>query len=86
MNRNKQFGYVKKLELPDPVEDVDVALEKFGTKRYDVFLKLFNTGNFGNVVLDDLTRKFEPYVFRDKIIPKNKSKYSDKDEDDDPYY
>ncbi|KAG7373403.1 ribosome biogenesis GTP-binding protein YlqF [Nitzschia inconspicua] len=67
MNRDRNFQYVNKLGLDGPTQDIQEALEKLCRKNQDkwseerlqkgrceMFLKFFNTGNFGPVILDDL--------------------------------
>lgn len=62
LNRDRNFAYVKKLGLDGPTCDINVAVSRLrlgGTG----FLKLFNTGNFGAVVLDDLEANRGCYEF-----------------------
>ena len=84
LNRDFNFGYVKKLHLDGPTYDINAVLkatkrgftkkddyddsgpsEKLLFKRCEAFLKLFNTGNFGPVILDDLSIPYQPFVFQD---------------------
>ena len=77
LNRDFNFQYVVKLGLEEPTNDVMELLEhvKRGRDRADpetlqlqrcqTFLKLFNTGNLGPVILDDLREPYRPFVFRD---------------------
>jgi len=78
MNRDSNFGYVKRCGLEQPTDDIlevlpavkrghglnlnDRAL-RMGQCR--AFLKLFNSGNFGPVILDDLSQPYEKFVFTD---------------------
>ena len=83
MNTNAQFGYVLKLGLDGPVDDIDTVLaavkrgqehwspETLRLRRCKTFLKLLNTGNFGPIILDDLRKPFEPFVFKDEHFKKN---------------
>jgi ribosome biogenesis GTPase A len=77
-NRDGVFDYVKKLNLTEPTQDIDVALgqlsnkyqgrmdeSKLTIKRSETFLKLFNTGNFGPIVLDDLRERYRAFQFRE---------------------
>ena len=80
-NRDRVFHYVDRLGLSGPTDDVDEVLatlvnsvrfkhlddEKRGLKRCANFLKLYNTGNLGPLVLDDTQDKsWRPFVFRDE--------------------
>lgn len=110
MNRNRDFGYVVKLGLDGPTTDINAVLmatkrgrqvvvdedvdDSLRRKQCRTFLLLFNTGNFGPVILDDLTQKYEPFQFRDEHYRKTKEDerrgggyddggYYDYDDDDD---
>ena len=72
MNRDRCFGYVRKLGLDQPTSDVELVLRACESQRVrtrraaaEKFLKLLQSGNFGAVVLDDLTHEYEPFVFKD---------------------
>ena len=73
MNRDSNFGYIKKLGLDGPTNDIDVclrALDKSGEKRTKAiasFLKLLRTGNFGPVVLDDLSQPWMKWVKKQQV-------------------
>lgn len=58
-----------KQHAADVDEDVD---DGFRRKQCRTFLLLFNTGNFGPVILDDLTQKYKPFQFRDEHYRKPK--------------
>lgn len=73
LNRDRSFGYVKKLGLKGPTADIHEIIgggyggmhgEGFGI-RPTSFIKLFRTGNFGPALLDDLSTPYRPIVFRD---------------------
>jgi ribosome biogenesis GTPase A len=100
MNRDRLFDYVKQLNLTEPTYDVHSALSKLGGKYKDkleedtlklkqckIFLKLFNTGNFGPLILDDIQRPFRPFRFRNTHFQKNKGgrDYDDDDNDERDY-
>ena len=83
-NRDGIFHYVPKLGLNGPTTDIQEALstlsnkhrdnlsgDKLQLKRCEIFLKLFNTGNFGPIILDDLTKPFVPFQFRDDHFQRN---------------
>jgi len=83
-NRDGLFHYVDSLNLPGPTDDIDEALsklsnkykdklgeEKLWLKRCETFLKLYNTGNFGPLILDDMKdTSWTPFVFRDEHFSK----------------
>lgn len=85
LNRDNNFQYVKKIGLEQPTNDIHVILERLGNKYNDlsddkltlrrcaIFLKLFNTGNFGPVILDDISKRFEPFQFNDNHFKKTKT-------------
>ncbi|KAL7479451.1 hypothetical protein ACHAW6_005180 [Cyclotella cf. meneghiniana] len=67
-NRDGVFHYVDKLRLDGPTDDINACLsklankyatkwdvEKLTLKRCENFLKLYNTGNLGPLVLDDMS-------------------------------
>lgn len=64
LNRDRNFAYVKKLGLDGPTCDIDGAVQRLKQKG-TTFLKLFNTGNFGSVVLDDISSKYAVFQFTD---------------------
>ena len=85
LNRDARFHYVSKFKLDRPTEDVDDCLKLFANKyanqldedrlllkRTQTFLKFFNTGNLGSVVLDDWGGKYEQFVFRDEHFASDK--------------
>jgi hypothetical protein len=63
--------------------------EKLQFKRCESFLKLFNTGNFGPVILDDISKPYRKFEFRDSHFVKktNYGGYSKRDgfDDDDEH-
>jgi hypothetical protein len=75
LNRDSNFAYVLKLGLKEPTNDVIQVLEevkrgrdganpeKLQLQRCQSFLKLFNTGNLGPVILDDLCKPYRPFKF-----------------------
>ena len=68
LNRDRSFGYVKKLGLSGPTADIyDIVggHGEDGRVRPQIFLKLFRTGNFGPALLDDISTPYKPMVFRD---------------------
>lgn len=84
--------------LDGPTNDIDEALSQLANgskfkhldedelwlKRCELFLKLYNTGNFGSLVLDDLKIPWKPFTFKDEHF-KEKRSYNN-DDDDDEYY
>lgn len=104
MNRDANFGYVAKLRLDAPTQDLEAVLEavkpmRKGTKdperhrlkQCQTFLKLLNTGNFGPVILDDLSKPYEKFVFKDVHFQKKEKKadhwnFRDRDFDDEDAY
>ena len=98
-NRDRVFVYVDKLGLDEPTNNVDDALsqlangskyknldeDKLWLKRCELFLKLYNTGNFGSLVLDDLKKPWKPFTFKDEHF-KEKRSYNDDDDEEDEYY
>jgi ribosome biogenesis GTPase A len=91
LNRDGNFQYVIKLGLDGPETDFaelmpalkrdkynDPENEKLQHKQCDLFLKFFNTGNLGSVVLDDLSRPYEPFQFTDEMF-KKKNRQHDED-------
>eukprot|EP00977_Amphora_coffeiformis_P006995 scaffold1515_cov162-Amphora_coffeaeformis.AAC.7 len=98
MNRDANFGYVAKLGLAGPTLDIQTVLdaakgnerikdpEALRLSQCKVFLKLFNTGNFGPVILDDLSKPYKRFVFKDshfkrKIFQKRRRGFDSDDED-----
>lgn len=75
-NRDGVFLYVDKLNLDKPTNDIDECLstlannyvgkldeQELTLKRCGTFLKLYNTGNFGSLVLDDMNNfGWRPYA------------------------
>ena len=80
-NRDGVFNYVDKLHLDAPTNDIDEVLSKLANsvryggrhwteerltlKRCENFLKLYNTGNLGSLVLDNMS-DFRWRPFHDK--------------------
>lgn len=80
-NRDGVFNYVEKLRLDAPTNDIDEVLSKLANgvkyggrhwteerltlKRCENFLKLYNTGNLGSMILDDMN-DFRWRPFHDK--------------------
>jgi ribosome biogenesis GTPase A len=105
LNRDGNFLYIPKLGLDGPTEDIEEVLakvksgmrdkyadsnpEKLQFKRCESFLKLFNTGNFGPVILDDISKPYRKFEFRDSHFVKktNYGGYSKRDgfDDDDEH-
>jgi len=88
MNRDRIFQYVDKLGLDGPTNDIDEALSNISTryadklredklqlKRCATFLKLFNTGNLGPVILDDLREPYKQFSFKDKHFRRDDSDF-----------
>jgi len=85
LNRDGRFEYVRQLKLKEPTKDIDAILSKFANrgssqneerlllKRCTNFLKLFQTGNFGPVILDDISRRYKPFLFKDSHFRRKKS-------------
>jgi ribosome biogenesis GTPase A len=88
-NRDGVFHYVDKLRLNGPTNDIDECLsklankfadkldeEKLTLKRCENFLKLYNTGNLGPLILDDMSDLgWRPFEFKDDhFISKNQKK------------
>jgi len=93
-NRDGIFHYVPKLGLDGPTTEIQEVLSKLPNKyqeklsedkvqlkRCETFLKLFNTGNLGPIILDDLTKPFVPFRFRDDYFQRkeNGDNYVDDD-------
>ena len=82
LNRDANFGYVAKLGLDGPTLDLQTVLDaakfpkdnvdpdKMRLQQCQTFLKLFNTGNFGSVVLDDLSKPYQRFIFKDSHFKK----------------
>jgi hypothetical protein len=96
LHRDGNFQYVVKLRLDGPVADFaelmpalkydrygDPEDEKLQHKQCDNFLKFFNTGNLGSVVLDDLSRPYKPFLFTDDMFRRGSRKDDNDDDDDD---
>ncbi|KAL3798054.1 hypothetical protein HJC23_012345 [Cyclotella cryptica] len=78
-NRDRVFHYVDKLRLDGPTDDINECLSKLANKyatkwddkkltlkRCENFLKLYNTGNLGPLVLDDMSDfRWKPFKFSD---------------------
>jgi ribosome biogenesis GTPase A len=89
LNRDSNFHYVPKLGLPGPSDDIEEVLtavkqgrnlkneEKLQMDRCSSFLKLLNTGNLGPVILDDISRPYRKFEFKDSHFVKMKSKFED---------
>ena len=103
-NRDGIFHYVDKFRLDEPTDDINKVLSQLansnkydklneGTKRLkqcEIFLKFFNTGNLGPLVLDDMNdMSWTPFVFRDhhfEVMREKHAKYEyqrDRNEYDD---
>lgn len=78
MNRDNNFSYVKRCGLEGPTDDILEVLpavkrgyrlnltdKELRLGQCRAFLKLFNTGNFGPVVLDDLSKPYQKFVFKE---------------------
>ena len=93
-NRDEVFHYVDKLGLNGPTDDVDevlgklcngrswidpnIADEKLWLKRCQMFLKFYNTGNLGPLILDDMNdMNWEPFVFRDEHFQRRRDVRND---------
>lgn len=85
LNRDSNFGYVQKLNLDEPTDDVQILLDTMARKyahrmdvdqlqlkRCETFLKLLNTGNLGPVILDDLRYPHKKFVFKDHHFKREK--------------
>mmetsp|Transcript_27007 Transcript_27007/g.49046 ORF Transcript_27007/g.49046 Transcript_27007/m.49046 type:complete len:468 (-) Transcript_27007:251-1654(-) len=99
-NRDGVFQYVDKLHLDGPTDDIDVCLEKLGNKwkdkvteeklwlkRCENFLKLYNTGNLGPLILDDMSdTSWKAFEFKDEHYARrgddNNNNNNNNDEDD----
>mmetsp|Transcript_10323 Transcript_10323/g.22418 ORF Transcript_10323/g.22418 Transcript_10323/m.22418 type:complete len:667 (-) Transcript_10323:51-2051(-) len=93
-NRDGVFQYVDKLYLDGPTDDIDVCLEKLGNKwkdkvsedklwlkRCETFLKLYNTGNLGPLILDDMSdTSWKAFEFKDEHFAR---RIRDEDDDND---
>lgn len=87
MNRDGQFGYVKYLKLDGPTDDLNAVLEavkrghegtdpeRLAMQQCKAFLSLFNHGSFGPVILDDLSRLYKRFVFKDSHFVKKHHNY-----------
>jgi ribosome biogenesis GTPase A len=96
MNRDGSFGYVKKLGLTKPTDDLNEVLqavkqedkyankndERLAMHRCKTFLKLFNTGNFGSIILDDISKPYKKFVFKDSHFVKKFHQYGSKRDDE----
>lgn len=93
LNRDGCFGYVRKFDLKEPTDDVQVLLETLNNKyahkidarklqlrRCETFLKLLNTGNLGSVILDDLTYPHKKFEFKEHHFKKKNRNPRDRDE------
>ena len=109
LNRDERYEYVRQLNLQEPTKDIDLVLSKFANKRptnnedklllkrCETFLKLFQTGNFGPVILDDISKPYKPFQFKNAYFRKereqfkkererrNKGGRDDDDDDDDDW-
>jgi hypothetical protein len=87
LNRDSQFHYIPKLGLNGPTDDIEEVLqavkrgrgrnvneEKLQLDRCKAFLKLLNTGNLGPVILDDISRPYQKFVFKDVHFVKQQQK------------
>jgi len=84
MNRDGNFGYVQRANLEGPTEDILEVLpavkrgyglnlppDELRLAQCKTFLKLFNSGSFGSVVLDDLSKPFQKFVFNASHFRRN---------------
>jgi ribosome biogenesis GTPase A len=94
-NRDHVFDYVAKLQLENgPTDDIDEVLGKLSNKyadtmppkkllmrRSQTFLKLYNTGNLGPILMDDVSKPFEKFRFNDSHFEKRErdENYGDQD-------
>lgn len=82
-NRDRVFHYVDKLNLSNPTDDIDDVLSQLCNsrkwvhldehqrclKRCENFLKLYNTGNLGSIVLDDMKdTSWKPFTFHNEYF------------------
>lgn len=90
LNRDGNFHYVPKLGLTKPTDDIEEVLlqvkqgktykqdeVQIVLKRCESFLKLFNTGNLGPVILDDISRPYRKFEFNDAHFVKERKTFSD---------
>jgi ribosome biogenesis GTPase A len=83
MNRDRNFAYVKKLHLKGPSDDIHFVVKNMKHKG-TTFLKLFNTGNFGPVILDNMDFVNEDFEFTDAKMRKRPAvkPWSQRDEEE----
>ena len=85
LNRDSLFHYIPKLGLSGPTDDIEEVLtavkrgkgnneEKIQLDRCRSFLKLLNTGNLGPVILDDISRPYQKFTFKDVHFVKQQQK------------
>ena len=87
LNRDQNFHYVNKIGLPGPTDDIEEVLiavkhgkyqkneEKLQMDRCGNFLKLLNTGNLGPVILDDISRPYRKFEFKDSHYVNMRTKF-----------
>ena len=79
LNRDSNFTYVKRLNMDNPTTSIDDVLDKMGgskindrdrrrLKQCQNFLKFLNTGNLGPVILDDLSKPYQEFTFKDQYF------------------
>lgn len=97
LNRDHNFTYVENLRLSEPTHDVYEAVQhllkrvaerrpnsdSLHLKRCKLFLKFFNQGSFGSVILDDISKPFEPFVFKDEHFQRENTDEEEFDSDSD---
>jgi len=65
MNRDRNFAYVKVLDLEQPKVNLKALLSERHIGAEGI-IKLFREGAFGSQVLDDLRKPYEKFVFKDE--------------------
>lgn len=98
LNRDGNFMYIPKLGLEGPTDDIEEVLfkvkegrnnvvknaEKLQLQRCASFLKLFNSGNLGPVILDDISKPYRKFEFKDShFVKAQNSNYGKKGNHDD---
>lgn len=86
LNRDGNFLYIPRLGFDGPTDDIEEVLfkvkqgrskdeEKLQLQRCATFLKLFNTGNLGPVILDDIRRPYKKFEFKDSHFVKERETF-----------
>jgi ribosome biogenesis GTPase A len=87
LNRDGIFMYIPKLGLSGPTDDIEEVLfnvkqgrsnkdpEKLQLQRCASFLKLFNTGNLGPAILDDISKPYRKFEFKDSHFVKERETF-----------